>query len=132
MTYYDKIKHFDKPILEMLLAEAPHTSFGAVPPELIFLKGGSVDLGFENIQPRETQNAIRLAFTQNGVRIPGTNYKMRAEFGMIASIEETKPNENIPTLPPEWSEYVHVIDVNTQKSLYVGSKLGAHQHANKM
>ena len=132
MTYYDKIKHFEKSILEMLLTEAPHTSFGAVPPEFMFLKGGSVDLGFENIQPLETQNAIRLAFAQTGVRIPSTNYKMRAEFGMVASIEEIKPGENIPTLPPEWAEYVHVINVNTQKSLYVGSKLGAHQHADKM
>lgn len=132
MTYYDKIKHFEEPILEMLLTEAPHTSFGVVPPELSFLKGGSVDLGFENIPDKELAKTIYRAFTQTGVRIPDTDYKMRAEFGMVANIEKIGPNEQLPTLPPEWAEYVHVIDVNTQKSTYVGKKLGAHQHANEM
>jgi hypothetical protein len=132
MTYHDKIKHLDEPIVEMLVKEAPHTSFGTVPPELNFLKGGIVDLGFENIPDKQLAKTIYRAFTQTGVRIPGTNYKMRAEFGMIAKIEQAKPNEELPTLPPEWAEYVHVIDANTHKTLYVGSKLGVHQHADKM
>lgn len=132
MTYYDKIKHFEEPILEMLLTEAPHTTFGTVPPELNFLKGGIVDLGFENIPNKELARTIYRAFTQNGVAIPGTKYKMRAEFGMIANIEQIKPNEELPILPEDWMEFVHVIDVHTHKPIYVGNKLGTHQYVNKM
>ncbi len=132
MTYLDKIKHFAEPIIEMLVTEAPHTSFGSVPPELNFLKGGSVDLGFENIPDKELARTIYRAFSGTGVAIPGTQYKMRAEFGMVANIETIKPDEQLPTLPEDWMEYVHVIDVNSQKSLYQGSKLGTHQYAAKM
>lgn len=132
MTYYDKIKHFEVPILEMLISEAPHTSFNNVPPEFKFLTGGLVDLGFENIPDKALSKEIYISFTKNGVAIPGTQLKMRAEFGMKANIEPTKPNESLPTLPDDWMEFVHVIDPNSGKTIHKGSKLGAHQFSTEM
>jgi len=130
--YYDKIKHFPQPILEMLISEAPHTSFNNVPEQFKFLTGGLVDLGFENIPDKNLAHDIYLSFTKNGVIIPGTQYKMRAEFGMKANIELVSPKESLPVLPNDWLEFVHVIDPSSGKTIHKGSKLGVHQYATEM
>jgi len=132
MTYYDKIKHFEQPILEMLIAEAPHTSFTSVPEQYKFLTGGLVDLGFENIPDKNLAREIYVAFTKNGIAIPNSNYKIRAIWGMNAKIEPILQNEQIPTLPEDWTEFIHVINPSDGQTMYKGSKLGPHQYPNEL
>ncbi len=134
MTFYDKIKHFEEPILEMLLTEAPHTAFRPTPPEFKFLNGGFVDLGFENFENKTSVKIIYRAFSDFGVIIPGTNYKMRVGRAAMAEIVPLEPGdkEKLPTLPEDWMEYVHVTDLKTNEILYAGKKLGAHQHVTEV
>ena len=98
MTYFDKISHHDEQVLEMLIREAPHTRFIEIKPGFDFLKGVLVDLGFENYESK-LGSVIYKEFTKNGVGIPNTPYKMRAEWGTAAIIEPRVTDEKIVELP---------------------------------
>lgn len=126
-TYRDSIAHLPELIQECLIMEQPHTSFRSdVPPEFEFLKGGFVDLGFENLDVSISNlNIIKREFSGRGVRIPGTAYKMRATPSLNSVIEPVAPEdetEGIATLPDDWKEALYVVTLDNEFT-YVGSKV---------
>lgn len=74
--------------------EAMLTHFVApIPDELSFLRGGLADLGFDylDLAPQE-QNQLLLAFVGNGVRVPGTAYRIR-NWGIASFVESADGSE---------------------------------------
>jgi hypothetical protein len=111
-TWLERVEanRFDEWTKERLVTEMPHTFFpGYLPLALLFLQGRFVDLGFENLglAPPEHRE-IMMAFGGTGVRIPGTQFRMRFAYPH-ADIEALDGSETA-TLPPWWKEGVLVID----------------------
>lgn len=126
MLYRDQIKHFPALIQESLIKETPHTRFNSkdLPPELAFLAGAIVDLGFENLGlPAEAFKALSKAFAGKGIRIPGTNLKLRYSGELLTTvIEPISDTEEDATLPDYWREAVLVLDHNDQPS-WIGKRV---------
>src|SRR5208282_4246899 len=94
----------------MLVEAAAHTSFQApVPPELSFLAGRFVDLGFENLGlgPRKFNDFLR-AFSGIGVAV--TQKKWRLRFAYPYAVVEPADGSEPETLPDWWKEAVLVTD----------------------
>jgi hypothetical protein len=94
----------------MLLEAAAHTSFQApLPPELSFLAGRFVDLGFENLGlgPQRFNDFLR-AFSGTGLVVPHTNWRLRFTYP-YAVVEPVDGSEQ-ETLPAWWKEGVLVTD----------------------
>jgi hypothetical protein len=94
----------------MLMEAAAHTSFQApLPPELSFLTGGFVDLGFENLGlgPQRFNDYLR-AFSGTGVAVPHTTWRLR--FAYPFAVAEAADGNEQETLPDWWKAAVLVTD----------------------
>ena len=94
-----------------LITEAQRTRFpGDLPAGFEFLGGGFVDLGFDNLglAPPEL-DAVRRAFVGIGVRVPGTNYRLR-NVGPGRSVVEPKSGREAAALPEHWRRGITMID----------------------
>ena len=92
----------------MLVEAAAHTSFRApLPPELSFLAGRFVDLGFENLGPQRFNDFLR-AFSGTGIAVPHTSWRLR--FAYPQALVEPADGGEQETLPDWWREAVLVTD----------------------
>lgn len=109
--YTETIKRFEPEIQEDLLREMPHTRFGyKVPAELSMLAGSWADLNFESLGlPREEQAMLLRAFGGEGVRIPGSDLKLRFS-GVLGLTEIETADGSEPVLPEHWLEVVYIVD----------------------
>lgn len=127
-TWLDRVRanRFDDWTKDHMVKEMPHTYFvGYLPLALAFLKGRFVDLGFENLGlSSQEQRQIMLAFGGTGVRIPGTQFRMRFAYPH-AEIEPSDGSESA-TLPSWWKEGVLVID-DQSVPIWVGKRVRADQ-----
>ena len=92
-----------------LITEAQRTRFpGDLPAGFEFLGGGFVDLGFDNLglAPPEL-DAVRRAFVGIGVRVPGTDYRMRNVRPGRSLVEPASGDEPV-VLPDNWRQCVVV------------------------
>ena len=108
--YLEAIAELPEHIRESLIKDAPHTRFKEVPdPQLSFLLGMDVWLGFENLGLNQAdQTALLQAFCGNGVRIPGTSYKLRYHgFVWYTLVEPSNGDE--PELPAHWRQVIIVM-----------------------
>ena len=94
----------------MLVAEAQRTRFpGDLPAGFEFLRGGFVDLGFEKLGLAAAElDAVRLAFVGIGLRVPGTEYRLRNVRPFRSLVEPVSGDEPV-TLPDGWRQCVVVI-----------------------
>jgi hypothetical protein len=78
----------------------------SLPHELAFLGGSLVDLGFDKLSlPPAATEAIFLAFCAEGVRVPGTPYKLRhSVMSLYTLVEHAAGNEVM--LPMDWRQVV--------------------------
>jgi hypothetical protein len=111
-TWLERVEanRFDEWTRERMINEMPHTYFmGYLPPELSFLQGRFVDLGFENLGlSSQEHRKVMLAFGGTGVCIPCTQLRMRFAYPH-AEIEPIDGSETA-TLPSCWKECVLVTD----------------------
>ena len=111
-TWLERVEanRFDEWTREGMINEMPHTYFiGYLPPELSFLQGRFVDLGFENLGlSSQEHREVMLAFGGTGVSIPGTQPRMR--FAYPHSEIEPIDGSETATLPSWWKECVLVTD----------------------
>jgi hypothetical protein len=100
---------------DKLIQEAPHTRFGgSLPPELSFLSGSFVDLGFENLGlSAEKQRTLYLAFSGTGLSVPGTHLKLRHPAPGQSGVEVADGSE-IAFLPKNWKQAVFVMNNDDQ------------------
>jgi hypothetical protein len=114
--------HLDEWTKEQMIKEMPHTRFGGgLPPELDFLNGAFVDMGFENFgNTEETQRVFR-AFGSTGVLVPGTRYRLRHASPGATQIEPADGTEQV-SLPNDWKSCVMVMDMN-DRFTWVGKKV---------
>ena len=119
---------FDDWTKEHMIKEMPHTYFiGYLPLALAFLQGRFVDLGFENLGLSSLEHrAIMLAFGGTGVRIPGTQLRMR--FAYPHAVIEPVDGGETATLPTWWREGVLVTD-DQGIPTWVGKKVRPDQTA---
>lgn len=104
-------QNFEPLVMEMIINEMPHTHFmGPLPQGFEFLKGGFVDLGFENLglSPPE-QYTLNKALAGTGIAIPGTRFKIRSMKGGDTQVLPIDGSE-IAALPPHWKQAVYVVD----------------------
>lgn len=113
-TWLEGVEHrfsHEPDTMKMMIQEAPHTRFtGMVPPALAFLKGEYVDLGFENLDvPQAEKSAVYKAFSGPGVRVPGTNFRLRTAGPFEGSVVEAADGSEPATLPDHWKQAVAVL-----------------------
>src|SRR4029077_10743673 len=112
----------------MLVEAAAHTSFQApLPPELSFLAGRFVDLGFENLGlgPQRFNDFLR-AFSSAGVAVPNTSWRLRYVYPY--AVAEPADGSEQETLPEWWKEAVLVTDDQFVPT-WVGKRVRADQTA---
>ena len=111
-TWLDAIdaNGFDGWTRTTLVAEAQRTRFfGDLPPGFEFLSGGFVDLGFEHLGLAAGElEAVRLAFVGIGVRVPGTDYRLR-NVRPFRTLVEPASGDEPAVLPDRWRQYVVVL-----------------------
>jgi hypothetical protein len=121
--YSEQIEHLEPYIREAIIKEAPHTRFdrSTLPPQLEFLGGALVDLGFENLDLNPgMHHAVSRAFIGPGIAVPGLPYKLRYTRTGVAVAEE---NDGVlVTLPEYWHEAVLVLGDDNQPT-HVGSRV---------
>ena len=112
MTWLDAIDSngFDEWTRMTLIIEAQRTKFpGELPAGFGFLGGGFVDLHFESLGLAAADlDAVRLAFVGVGVRVPGTEYRLR-NVRPFRSLVEPASGDESATLPGHWREGVVVV-----------------------
>jgi hypothetical protein len=128
-TWLESVERLEPGFRQSMLAEAAaHTSFQApLPPELSFLAGRFVDLGFENLGlgPQRFNDFLR-AFSATGVAVPNTNWRLR--FAYPQAVVEPADGSEQETLPDWWREAVLVTDDQFVPT-YVGKRVRADQTA---
>ena len=94
----------------MLIAEAQRTRFpGDLPAGFEFLRGGFVDLGFETLGLAAAElDAVRLALVGIGLRVPGTEYRLRNVRPFRSLVEQASGDESVE-LPDGWRQCVVVV-----------------------
>ena len=94
----------------MLVAEAQRTRFpGDLPAGFEFLRGGFVDLGFETLGLAAAElYAVRLALVGIGLRVPGTEYRLRNVRPFRSLVEPASGDESVE-LPDGWRQCVVVV-----------------------
>lgn len=94
----------------MLVAEAQRTRFpGDLPAGFEFLRGGFVDLGFETLGLAAAElDAVRLALVGIGLRVPGTEYRLRNVRPFRSLVEPASGDESVE-LPDGWRQCVVVV-----------------------
>jgi len=110
-TWLDSVERLDVGYRASMLCEAAaHTSFQVpLPPELSFLAGRFVDLGFENLGmgPQKYNDFLR-AFSGTGVAVPNSTWRLR--FAYPYAVVEPADGSERETLPDRWKEAVLVTD----------------------
>jgi hypothetical protein len=110
-TWLESVERLEAGFHDSMLVEAAaHTSFRApLPPELSFLTGRFVDLGFENLGmgPGKFNDFLR-AFSGTGLAVPHTNWRLR--FTYPYAVVEPADGSEPETLPDWWKEAVLVTD----------------------
>jgi hypothetical protein len=105
MTWLDAIDSngFDEWTRMMLIIEAQRTRFpGDLPAGFEFLRGSFLDLSFENLGLAAADlEAVRLAFVGVGVRVPGTDYRLRNVRPFRSLVEPASGDESV-ALPDGW------------------------------
>jgi hypothetical protein len=128
-TWLEYVERLEAGFRQSMLAEAAaHTSFQApVPPELSFLAGRFVDLGFENLGlgPKKFNDLLR-AFSGTGIAVPNTNWRLR--FAYPFAVVEPADGSELETLPDWWKEAVLVTDDQFLPT-WVGKRVGPDQTA---
>lgn len=108
-TRLEAIESLDPSTQELLLREATRTVFGGVPPELAFLRGRFVDLGFENLGlGTQKYNDVLRAFSGTGVALPNSQWRLR--FFYPYAVVEAADRTETEALPTCWQEAVIVFD----------------------
>jgi len=110
-TWLDSVEKLEAGVRESLLCEvAAHTSFQVpLPPELSFLAGRFVDLGFENLGlGAQKFNDFLRAFSGTGIAVPHTTWRLR--FAYPYAVVELADGSEKETLPDCWKEAVLVTD----------------------
>lgn len=129
-TWLERIEanRFDEWTTDNLLREAPHTGFmGPFPPDLAFLDGRLVDLGFENLGlDQQTQHGLLRAFSGTGVAVPDTQHRLR--FTYPHAVIEPVDGTETATLPTWWKEAVLVTDDQFEPT-WVGKRVRPDQVA---
>jgi hypothetical protein len=127
--YLESIAHLPEHDRDFLIREAPHTRIKEVPdPRLGFLCG-LVDLNFENLRlSHADKNALGRAFCGNGVRIPGTVYKLRYHGYMMYTVVEPAEGDE-PELPADWRRVVYVMN-NQDVFTWIGKRVRPEQVGN--
>ena len=94
----------------MLVAEAQRTRFpGDLPAGFEFLRGGFVDLGFGTLGLAAAElDAVRLALVGIGLRVPGTEYRLRNVRPFRSLVEPASGDESVE-LPDGWRQCVVVV-----------------------
>ena len=94
---------FDDWTRTLIINEAQRTKFrGDLPPGFECLRALFLDLGFENLGLAAAElDAVRLAFVGIGVRVPGTDYRMR-NIRPFNSVVEPVTGSETATLPDGW------------------------------
>ncbi len=129
--YLESVAHLPGHSREFLIREAPHTRVKEVPDaSLKFLLGAIVDLGFENLGLSQADQAtLGTAFCGNGVRIPGTAYKLRYHgYAGYTLVEPAKGDE--PKLPTDWRQVVLVWADDPDRLTWIGKKVRPDQIGN--
>lgn len=122
--YLESISHLDEETQEILINEAPHTSFSNVPDELRVLAAQLVDLNFESYDlPKEERTKIARAFCANGVSVPNTKYKLRNTRGLTSAIELATGGELV--LPVWWKR--KLIAANGDQLSWIGKDVRSDQ-----
>ncbi len=118
----ESVAHLKPEIQEWVIREAPHFPIVNVPQELYPLTLGTfVDFGIDDADP---DNALQWARAfASGVRIPGTNLKIKALPLSVAVIEQSDGTE--PSLPENWRQYIQVTNANLKERalLWFGNKV---------
>lgn len=114
---------FDEWTKEQLINEMPHTHFvGHLPPDLAFLRGAFVDLGFENLGlTPEEHRKVMLAFGGSGVKLPGMAYRLRHARPGHSVVEPVDGTEEA-TLPNHWRQAVSVMN-NDDNFTWIGKRV---------
>lgn len=122
-SYFESLVSIHPEIAQELISESPHTRFLDVPPEFEFIQNSIVDFGFENLRLDESlYKKLMLGFSHKGVKIPGTQYKIRATNGLRSVIEPLDQSDaKLPELPENWKEAIYVLSLDTDKVRYAGS-----------
>ena len=111
-TWLDAIDSngFDEWTRMTLVIEAQRTRFpGDLPAGFEFLGGGFLDLHFENLGLVAADlDAVRLAFVGVGVRVPGTDYRLRNVRSLRSLVEPASGDESA-ALPDGWRQCVVVL-----------------------
>jgi hypothetical protein len=128
-TWLESVERLEPGFQRPMLAEAAaHTSFQApLPPELAFLAGRFVDMGFENLGlgPQRFNDFLR-AFSGTGVAVPHTSWRLR--FAYPYALAEPADGSEQETLPDWWKEAVLVTD-NQFVPTWVGKRVRPDQTA---
>lgn len=128
-TWLESVEKLEAGFHGSMLAEAAaHTSFQApLPPELSFLDGRFVDLGFENLGlgPKRFNDYLR-AFSGGGVAVPNTTWRLR--FAYPHAVVEPADGSEPEILPDWWKEAVLVTD-DQFKPTWVGKRVRPDQTA---
>ena len=110
-TWLDAIdaNGFDEWTRTTLIIEAQRTRFpDDLPPGFEFLRGPFVDLGFDHLGLAAAElEAVRLAFVGVGVRVPGTDYRLRNVRPGRSLVEPASGDESV-ALPDGWRQCVVV------------------------
>ena len=111
-TWLDTIdsNRFDLWTRTTLITEAQRTRFpGDLPAWFEFLGGGFVDLGFEKIGLSAAElDAVRQAFVNDGVSVPGTGFRLR-HIRPGCSVVELKDGREAAALPIHWRRGISMI-----------------------
>jgi len=112
-TWLDAIdgNGFDDWTRTLLINEAQRTKFrGDLPPGFECLRASFLDLGFETLGlAAEELEAVRLAFVGIGVRVPGTDYRLR-NVRPGRSLVESASGDESGALPDGWRQGIVVFD----------------------
>lgn len=110
-TWLESVEGLDPGVRRPILMEAAaHTSFRPpLPPELAFLAGRFVDLGFENLGlgPQKFNDLLR-AFSGAGVAVPNSTWRLR--FVYPYAVVERADGSEPESLPDHWKQAVLVTD----------------------
>lgn len=98
---------FDGEVRTMMIHEAQHTRFpGYLPAGFECLRGPFADLGFDRLGLAAADlDAVLLAFVGTGVRVPGTNFRLRCVRPVLSVVEPADGNE-AAILPDDWQRGV--------------------------
>lgn len=104
-TWLDAIdaNGFNGEVRTMMIREAHRTRFpGDLPAGFAFLRGPFLHLGFDRLGLTAADlDAVLLAFIDTGVRVPGTNFRVRY-VRPVLSVVELASGDEMSELSDRW------------------------------